>query len=84
MIMIQYTNFYQAVATSQSYGSFEVESAKGIRERLIVSSYDTDYKLMISGQNARTTFSSITEDNYCEDMGIEGFFSYHLATEKND
>lgn len=75
---------YQAVESCQSYGSFDVEPAKGSDDRWIVSTYDTEDKLLISGGKAKETLLNIIEDNYCEDMGIEGFYSYHHAMEKDD
>lgn len=75
---------YQTVANLESYGSFDIEPAKGSDERWIVSSYDTDEKLLVSGHAAQQTLLKIIEDNYCEDMGIEGFYGYHHAMEKDD
>lgn len=76
---------YQAVDSCQGYGSFDVEPANGsCNNRWIVSTSDTEDKLLVSGEKARATLLSIIEDNYCEDMGIEGFYAYHHAMEKDD
>lgn len=75
---------YQAVDSCQGYGSFDVEPAKGGNDRWIVSSYDTEDRLLINGEKAKSTFLSIIENNYCENMGIEGFYAYHHAMEKDD
>lgn len=75
---------YQTVNSLESFGSFEIAPAKGSNDRWIVTTYDTDQPLLISGQKARQTLLDIIEDNYCEDMGIEGFYAYHHAMEKDD
>lgn len=75
---------YQTIDSCEGYGSFDIQSAKGGDDRWIVSSYDTEDKLLIIGQKAKSTLLSIIEDKYCEDMGIEGFYAYHHAMEKDD
>lgn len=75
---------YEIVQSLESFGSFNIGQAKGSSERWIVKSFDTDQPLMISGHKARQTFLDIIEDNYCEGLGIEGFYAFHHAMEKDD
>ena len=75
---------YQTIETLESYGSFDIEQARGSSDRWIVSTYDTDEQLLISGQKAREYILSIIDHDYTEDMGIEGFYAYHHAMEKDD
>lgn len=75
---------YNAIETLQSCGSFEVEPARGSDERWIVTSVDSDQPLLVSGQKARQALLDKIENDYCEGMGIEGYYSYHKAMEKDD
>ena len=75
---------YQAVETKESYGSFDIKPALGSDERWILKSYNTDDILLIGSEAARQTFLKIIDANYTDGMGIEGYYAYHHAMEKDD
>jgi len=75
-------SIYQAVNDVTDMGGFEVK--KNPQGRIFVSNGFSDETLMIASDAAKETFLKMIEDKYCEDMGIEGYYAFHHAMEKDD
>ena len=75
-------SIYQAVNDVTDMGGFEVK--KNPQGRIFVSNGFSDETLMIASDSAKETFLKMIEDKYCEDMGIEGYYAFHHAMEKDD
>ena len=75
-------SIYQAVNDVTNMGGFEVK--KNPQGRIFVSNGFSDETLMIASDAAKETFLKMIEDKYCEDMGIEGYYAFHHAMEKDD
>ena len=75
-------SIYQAVNDVTDMCGFEVK--KNPQGRIFVSNGFSDETLMIASDAAKETFLKMIEDKYCEDMGIEGYYAFHHAMEKDD
>ena len=75
-------SIFQAVNNLTDMGGFEVK--KNSNGRIFVSNGLSDETLMISSDAAKETFLKMIEDKYCEDMDIEGYYTFHRAMERDD
>ena len=75
-------SIYQAVNDVADMGCFEVK--KNPQGRIFVDNGFSDDTLMIASDAAKETFLKMIEDKYCEDMGIEGYYAFHHAMDKDD
>ena len=75
-------SIYQAVNDVTDMGGFEVK--KNPQGRIFVSNGFSDETLMIASDAAKETFLKMIEDKYCDDIGIEGYYAFHHAMEKDD
>ena len=73
-------SLYNTVESETNNGLFTI-SRKG--ERLFVRR-DSGEFLMISSEEARSLLLKLIEDNYCEGLGIEGYYSFHREMDKKD
>ena len=74
---------YHSVAGVEDWGSYKTVRGRGVGQ-LIVTAADNDEPLLIASDKARDTFLKKIEDDYCEDMDIEGYYGFHHAMEKDD
>ncbi len=73
-------NLYCTIAYGEGQGCYEISNKNGMWFLKYITSSDT---LMIASEKARQTLLSIIEHEYCGDMDIESFWSYHHALEKD-
>ena len=61
------------------YGIYNMQQGK-----YFVTSSCGEGTLMLASDKARNAFLKKIEDTYCEDMGIEGWYGFNKAMEKDD
>ena len=75
-------NLYMSVYHVDSYGIYKtIQDAKG---KLYVSSDYSDEVLELPNNDTLNKFLQKIETDYCEDMDMESFYSFHKAIEKDD
>lgn len=74
---------YHSVSGIENWGTFRAERGRGAQQ-LLVYSHDCSEPLLLASDKARDAFLKKVEDDYCEDMDIEGYYGFHHAMEKDD
>lgn len=75
-------SLYYSVYNVEGFGSYDTE--KTDNGGYVVTSCDNDMTLFLATEKAREAFLKKVEDDYCEGMGIEGYYAFYHAMEKDD
>lgn len=75
-------SLYYSVYNVESFGSYT--TVKTANNGYVVTSCDIDMSLFLATEKAREAFLKKVEDDYCKGMGIEGYYAFYHAMEKDD
>lgn len=76
-------NLYHSVAEESPMGTFRT-TKNGVQGKYFVTNECGEGTLMLASDKARDAFLRKIEDDYCQDMDIEGYYAFHKAMEKDD
>jgi hypothetical protein len=77
-------SLYRAVKDGTTFGIFDVKPARGAGERWIVSASHLDQSLLLASSDARQAFLVHLTKTHCDDMEMEGWYSFKRAMAKDD
>lgn len=78
-------SLYRSVEENDEYGGFSTTTrnvSDGIQ--IFVKCDWFDNPLILKSEKQRKFFLDYIESTHCDDMGIEGWYAYHRAMEKDD